>query len=170
MLASKIFLIRGQKVMLNCDLAALYGVETKTLNRAVRRNMERFPGDFMLKLTSSEASAISRCQIGTLKQGRNVKYLPYAFTENGVAMLSSVLKSCRAIQVNIQIMRTFTKIKQLLSTHADLRHKLEEMEKKYDYQFKIVFDTIKSLISEPEKPKKRIGFMAKEKSAGYAAF
>ncbi|HAH31656.1 MAG TPA: DNA-binding protein [Elusimicrobia bacterium] len=169
-LASKIVFIRGQKAMLDRDLSALYGVETKMLNRAVRRNIERFPGDFMFRLTRQEYAEILRCQFGTLRHGQHSKYLSFAFSENGVAMLSSVLKSRRAIEVNIQIMRTFTKIRQLLSTHADLRRKLEEMEKKYDYQFKIVFDTIKSLIAEPEKPKKRIGFLVEEKSAGHAAF
>jgi hypothetical protein len=160
-LESKILLIRGHKVMLDRDLAVLYEVETKVLNRAVRRNTERFPEDFMFKLAKTELTAISRCQIGTLKQGGNIKYSPYVFTENGVAMLSSVLNSRRAIKVNIQIMRTFTKIRELLSTHADLRRKLEEMERKYDYQFKVVFDAIKSLISEPDKKVKRIGFTAK---------
>lgn len=105
---------------------------------------------------------ILRCQFGTLRHGRHSKYLPHAFSENGVAMLSSVLKSRRAIQVNIQIMRTFTKIRELLSTHADLCRELEKMEKKYDYQFKVVFDAIKSLVTVPDRKTKRIGFTAKD--------
>lgn len=159
-LESKILIMRGHKVMLDRDLAVLYGVETKALNRAVRRNFDRFPGDFMFKLRNSEADALSRCQSGALKRGGNIKYAPYVFTENGVAMLSSVLNSKRAVAVNIQIMRTFAKLRELLNTRADLRRKLEEMEKKYDYQFKVVFDAIKSLISEPPRVSK-IGFTAK---------
>ncbi|MHB0995857.1 MAG: ORF6N domain-containing protein [Elusimicrobiales bacterium] len=156
-LESKILIFKGHRVMLDRDLAALYGVETKALNRAVRRNMDRFPRDFMFKLKKSEADGLSRCQFGTLKRGGNVKYEPCVFTENGVAMLSSVINSKRAVVVNIQIMRTFTKLRELLATHADLRRKLEEMEKKYDYQFKVVFDAIKSLIADPP-PVKKIGF------------
>jgi len=159
-LESKILVFKGHKVMLDRDLAVLYGVETKALNRAVRRNMDRFPGDFMFKLTKAEAEVLSRCQSGTLKRGGNVKYVPYVFTENGVAMLSSVLTSKRAVAVNIQIMRTLTKLRELLNTHADLRRKLEGMEKKYDYQFKAVFDAIRSLIAEPPTVKK-IGFTAR---------
>ncbi|MCX5792391.1 MAG: ORF6N domain-containing protein [Elusimicrobia bacterium] len=158
-LESKILVFKGHKVMLDRDLAVLYGVETKALNRAVRRNKDRFPGDFMFKLNKSEACVFSRCHSGTLKRGGNIKYAPYVFTENGVAMLSSVLNSKRAVAVNIQIMRTFTKLRGLLSTHADLRRRLEDMEKKYDYQFKVVFDAIKSLIADPP-PVKKIGFTA----------
>ncbi len=167
-LAAKIFLIREQKVMLDRDLAALYGVEAKMLNRAVKRNMERFPVDFMFQLTREEYADILRCQFGTLRHGRHSKYLPHVFSENGVAMLSSVLKSRRAIAVNMQIMRTFTKIRELLNTHADLCRKLEKMEKKYDYQFKVVFDAIKNLITLPGKKTKRIGFTAKERAAVYS--
>jgi len=162
-LASKIFLIRGHKVMLDRDLAQLYGIEPKRLNEQVKRNRKRFPPDFMLQLTKEEGANVLRSQNATLKKGRgmHLKYLPFAFTENGVAMLSSVLNSERAIEVNIQIMRTFTKLRELLNTHADLRRKLEEMEKKYDYQFKVIFDAIKSLISTPDEPAKKIGFTAK---------
>ena len=162
-LESKIFVIRGHKVMLDRDLAALYGVTTKNLNKAVVRNLLRFPDDFKFKLKKSEVGNL-RFQFGTSSWGGR-RYLPYAFTENGVAMLSSVLNSRRAIVVNIQIMRTFTKIRELLNTHADLRHKLEEMEKKYDYQFKGVFDAIKSLIAGPARKTKRIGFTARLKGA-----
>jgi phage regulator Rha-like protein len=160
LIENKILLIRGKKVMLDRDLATLYSVETKMLNRAVRRNTERFPEDFMFQLKKEEYTALLRCQIGTLKRGQYSKYLPYAFTENGVAMLSSVLNSRRAIQVNIQIMRTFTKIREMLATHKELKQKIEEMEKKYDYQFKVVFDTIKQLIEPPQKLKRRIGFLS----------
>jgi len=148
--------------MLDKNLSVLYGVETKMLNRAVKRNIERFPDDFMFQLTKKEYTELLRCQFGTLKRGQHSKYLPYAFTENGVAMLSSVLNSKRAIQVNIQIMRTFTKIREMLATHKELRRKIEEMEKKYDHQFKVVFDVIKQLMTPLEKSKKRIGFYKDE--------
>ena len=143
--------------MLDRDLAVLYGVETKYLKRQVNRNIESFPDDFMFLLTGEEYKSL-RYQFGTLKRGEHAKYLPYAFTEQGVAMLSSVLKSKRAIQVNIQIMRAFIKLKEMLSTHKDLKQKIEEMEKKYDYQFKIVFDAIKQLLEPPVVSRGKIGF------------
>lgn len=152
----KIILIRGKKVMLDKDLAMLYGVETKALNRAVKRNIERFPEDFMFQLTKDELDNL-RFHFGTSSWGGQ-RYCPYVFTENGVAMLSSVLNSERAIMVNIQIMRTFTKIRELLSAHKDLQKKIEEMEKKYDHQFKVVFDAIRQLMMPVETKKKRIGF------------
>ena len=164
---SKILFIRGKKVMLDRDLALLYGVETKVLNQAVKRNIKRFPDDFMFQLNWDEASELSRSQFVTLKKGENIKYLPYAFTENGVAMLSSVLNSERAITVNIQIMRTFTRIKEMIATHKDLARKLEEMEKKYDAQFKVVFDTIRQLMIPPETKKRKIGFIVRERTAQY---
>lgn len=161
---NKILLIRGQKVMMDRDLAILYGVTTKALNQAVKRNIERFPEDFMFRLSQQEAG-ISRSQIVTLKkQGSNIKYLPYAFTEQGIAMLSSVLKSKTAIQVNIQIMRVFTKLREILASHKDLKRRVEEMERKHDHQFKVVFDAIKELIELnrqpvlPEHPRKKFGF------------
>ncbi|HHT9108278.1 MAG TPA: ORF6N domain-containing protein [Candidatus Wunengus sp. YC63] len=154
---NKIFSIRSKRVMLDRDLANLYQVETKVLNQAVKRNIQRFPDDFMFQLTREEFNSL-RSQIVTLKRGQHRKYLPYVFTEQGVAMLSSVLNSKRAIQVNIQIMRAFIKLKEMLSTHKDLKQKIEEMEKKYDYQFKIVFDAIKQLLEPPEEPKGKIGF------------
>lgn len=146
--------------MMDTHLAELYRVETKSLKRQVKRNRERFPEDFMFVLTREEYESL-RCQIGTLdkRRGEYSKYLPYAFTEQGVAMLSSVLKSKRAINVNIQIMRTFTKIKQMLLTHIALKRKLQAMEKKYDYQFKVVFEAIQQLLEVPEKPKPKIGFL-----------
>jgi hypothetical protein len=156
---NKILLIRSKKVMLDKDLAVLYGVQTRTLNQAVKRNVQRFPEDFMFQLTREEAEKLLRSQFVTLKRGRHYKYLPYAFTENGVAMLSSILNSEGAIEVNIQIMRTFTRLREMLLSHKDLQRKIEEMEKKYDYQFKVVFDAIKQLLEPSEKPKKRIGFL-----------
>ncbi len=152
----KILLIRGHKVMLDRDLAYLYGVETKYLTRQVRRHKERFPSDFLLTLTQQEFANL-KCQFGTSSWG-GTRYLPYAFTEQGIAMLSSVLNSKRAIQVNIQIMRTFTKLREMMQTHKDLKRKVESMEKKYDHQFRIVFDAIKKLLEPPAKTKKSIGF------------
>jgi len=158
---NKILLIRGKKVMLDQQLAALYGVQTKNLNKAVKRNSSRFPDDFMFQLNKKEAD-ILRFQLGTSKFGSGGRrYLPYVFTQEGIAMLSSVLKSERAVQVNIQIMRAFVKLRELMSSHAALRNKIEEMEKKYDYQFRVVFDAIKRLIDPPEKPKTPIGFHVK---------
>ena len=162
---SRIFLIRGQKVMLDEDLAALYEVEVKVLNQAVKRNLDRFPDDFMFQLTAEEALPL-RSQIVTLKSGRGQhrKYSPYAFTEQGVAMLSSVLHSDRAIQVNIEIMRAFVRLRQMLSTNAELSRKLATLEKKYDVQFKAVFEAIRELMT-PLEPKKKlpIGFAPWEK-------
>ncbi len=155
----KIFLIRGKKVMLDSYLSELYGVPTKVLLQAVKRNIKRFPSDFMFQLKKEEFDNL-RSQIVTSSSWGGRRYLPYAFTENGVAMLSSVLNSERAIQVNIQIMRTFTRLREMLLKHKDLQRKIEEMEEKYDYQFKVVFDAIKQLLEPQEKSKKRIGFLA----------
>lgn len=152
---SKILFIRGKKVMLDKDLASLYGVETKMLNRAIKRNQERFPDDFMFQLSKDELENL-RYHFGTSSWGGQ-RYLPHAFTENGVAMLSSVLNSKRAIQVNIQIMRTFTKIRGLLSQHKDLLRRLDELENKYDAQFRVVFDTIKQMIEPSQKAKSGMG-------------
>jgi hypothetical protein len=151
-----ILLIRGQKVMLDQDLAYLYGVATKALNQAVRRNKERFPEDFMFQLTREEVLN-PRSQFVTA-EARNIKHLPYAFTEQGVAMLSSVLRSERAVRVNIEIVRAFVHLRQLLSTHTDLARKLAALENKYDAQFKAVFDAIRELMTPPEPPRRRIGF------------
>lgn len=158
----KIYYIRGEKVMFDRDLANLYGVETKTLNRAVKRNIDRFPSDFMFQLNKKEAEIFSRHQIGTLKRGQNIKYLPYVFTEQGVAMLSSILKSKRAIQVNIQIIRIFTQLRKVLATHKELQNKIEEMENKYDKRFRAIFETLKLLIKEEKMPKNNIGFKFKK--------
>jgi len=152
---STIFQIRGKKVMLDEDLAFLYGVETKYLTRQIRRNIKRFPEDFMFRLTKIE---FLRRQIGTSKRGGR-RYLPYAFTEQGVAMLSSVLNSERAIQANIQIMRAFVSLKRESLTYVGLKRKIEAMEKKYDVQFSLVFKAIKKLLEPPKaKPKRQIGF------------
>lgn len=159
-----ILLIRGHKVMLDEDLAALYEVEVKVLNQSVRRNIERFPADFMFQLTPEEATLL-RSQIVTLNtgRGRHRKYPPYVFTEQGVAMLSGVLRSRRAVLVNVEIMRAFVQLRQLLSTHADLARKLTALESKYDAQFKAVFDAIRQLMTPPETPRKRrIGFISGE--------
>jgi phage regulator Rha-like protein len=165
----RILLIRGQKVMLDAHLAELYGVRTKRLNEQVRRNLKRFPLDFMFQLTKEE-SEVLRSQFATLKKGRggHRKYLPYVFTEQGVAMLSSVLSSDRAVQVNIGIMRAFVRLREILATHKDLARKLEEMEKKYDEQFAVVFRAIRELMTPPEPPpKRRIGFGVEEQRAKY---
>jgi phage regulator Rha-like protein len=157
MIEKKIMLIRGEKVILDADLAELYGVETKMLVRAVKRNIGRFPSDFMIQLDKEEFEKL-RFQFGTSSRWGGRRYLPYAFTEQGVAMLSSVLNSERAVEVNIQIMRTFVKLRELMATHKDLARKLDDMEKKYDAQFKVVFDAIRQLMIPPEKKKRTIGF------------
>ena len=152
-----IFLIRGQKVMLDSNLAELYGVATKVLIQAVKRNEDRFPDDFMFQLTEQELN-ILRSQIVTSRWGGR-RYPPYAFTEQGVAMLSSVLHSARAIHVNIEIMRAFVRLRQMLASNTDLARKLATLEKKYDAQFRVVFDAIRELMTPPEPKKKRpIGF------------
>ena len=159
---SKIYTIRGQGVMIDSDLAEMYGVETKRLKEQVKRNMERFPDDFMFQLTAEEALALSRSQNAILKQGQNVKYLPFAFTEHGVLMLSSVLRSEQAIQVNISIMRVYSKMKELLMLNKDVLLKLEKLEKSTDNNNKdiqTIFSYIKKLIEQPAKEKTtRIGF------------
>jgi hypothetical protein len=153
-----IYLLRGQRILLDVDLAVLYSVETRTLNQAVKRNTRRFPADFMFRLTAKEFDSLrSQFVISNLRGGR--RYLPYAFTEQGVAMLSSVLNSKRAIQVNIEIMRAFVRLRQMLSSNTDLARKLAALEKKYDTQFKVVFDAIRELMTPPDPKKKRsIGF------------
>ena len=154
---SKIYLIRGQKVMLDRDLAELYGVTTSQLKRQVKRNAYRFPADFMFVLSEKEVSDVV-CQIGIPSKSYFGGALPFAFTEHGILMLSSVLNSKRAILVNIQIMKTFTRLRQILATHKELREKIEQMERKYDKQFKVIFEYIKSLLNG-DKGKGKIGFM-----------
>lgn len=191
----RIFLVRGKKVMFDSDLAEMYGVETRVLNQAVKRNKERFPEDFMFQLSLGEArlfverlrsqlvilnnvgeESSLRSQIVTpsidyaqsirsqfvTASKRNIRYTPYVFTEQGVAMLSSVLKSKRAIQVNIHIMRVFTELREMLLTHKDLREKIEKMEQKYDKRFKAVFEAIRQLLKKEDEPAGKIGFREKQ--------
>ncbi len=153
----KIMLMRDRKVMLDKDIAALYEVKPIVLRQQIKRNLDRFPKDFMFSLTDDEVQLmVSQNVIPSRKHFGGS--LPYVFTEQGIAMLSSVLTSPRAVQVNIQIMRTFAKLREIMSTHGDLRRKIEEMEKKYDYNFKTVFEAIKQLIAPPQGPAKKIGF------------
>ena len=158
----KILPIRDHKVMLDKDLAKLYSVTTSNLNKAVSRNIDRFPDDFMFRLSKEEFKNL-KFHFGTSSWGGTRK-LPRAFTEQGVAMLSSVLHSKRAIQVNVEIMRAFVRLRQMLASNAGLARKLTSLEKKYDAQFKVVFDAIRSLMTPPEKPKSRIGFRSVKKS------
>jgi hypothetical protein len=175
---SRVFLVRGEKVLVDSDLAALYGVTTKALNQAVRRNADRFPGDFAFRLTRAESEALLRSQSVTskllvAKDGKILRsqivtskkvgsggrrYLPLAFTEQGVAMLSSVLRSPRAVAVNIEIMRTFVRLREMIATHADLARKLDAMEGKYDKQFKVVFDALRELMEPAEGTERELGF------------
>jgi hypothetical protein len=185
--APTIRLVRGQKVMLDLDLATLYGVRTKVLNQAVKRNRSRFPDDFMFQLTSEEAEHLifqfgisnlregagpggSRSQNVTLKQGQNIKYRPYAFTEQGVAMLSSVLRSERAVKVNIAIMRAFVQLRQTLETNRELAKKFSELEGrvgKHDKEIAAIIDAIRQLMAPPEKPPREIGFHVRESAPRY---
>lgn len=154
---NRIFLIRGQKVMIDRDLAELYGVKTMVLNQAVKRNLMRFPSDFMFQLTINEfRNLISQ---NVISRWGGTRKAPFVFTEHGILMLSSILRSKRAVLVNIQIMRTFTKLRRLLATHADLRRKIAELERKYDGQFKIVFDAINELMELPDRTVKNVGFL-----------
>jgi hypothetical protein len=163
--------IRGQRVILDSDLATLYGVTAKRLNEQVRRNTTRFPSDFMFQLTGEEFSVL-RSHFATLKpgRGRHRKYLPYVFTEQGVAMLSSVLNSERAVQVNIEIMRAFVRLRQILASHKDLARKLNALEDKYDAQFKSVFDAIRQLMTPQKTERKRIGFEVRERRPRYGRY
>ncbi len=162
-IASSIFLMRGQKVMMDADLAALYGVETKYLKRQVNRNLERFPGDFLYRLNQKEVAAL-RCQFGTLDspgRGKYSKYLPYAFTEHGILMLSSVLNSTKAIQVNIAIMRVFSRIRQVLFENKDLALRMEKVERhieRHGKDIRALFGFVERIIAIEEKPKRSIGF------------
>lgn len=170
---SKIYFIRSKKVMLDRDLAEMYGVETKRLNEQVRRNLKRFPPDFMFQLTEEESDSL-RSQIATLEKGKgkHTKYLPYVFTEQGVAMLSSVLNSETAIEVNIQIIRIFTRMREILLTHKDVLIKLEQLEKnmviqneitkKHENEIQAIFRALKQLLNPEPQPRKRIGFKVKE--------
>ena len=157
-ITEKIYLIRSMKIMLDRDLADLYQVETRALKQAVRRNIERFPPDFMFELTAEELQNWRSQFVTSNEEKMGLRHLPMAFTEQGVAMLSSVLRSKRAIQVNIQIMRAFNRLRQMLAGYDELRNKIEEMEEKYDQSFQVVFETIKRLLEVEAQPKKRIGF------------
>ena len=168
---NKIYLIRDKKVMLDYDLSEMYAVETKQLKRQVRRNIDRFPGDFMFELTSKEYDGL-RSQIGTLKRGEHSKYAPMAFTEQGVAMLSSVLNSPTAIKVNIQIIRVFSRMREVLLTQKDILIKLEQMEHKllkqdsktnrHEEDIEMIFKALKQLLNPPQEPRPRIGFRRKD--------
>jgi hypothetical protein len=165
-----IVFLRGHKVMLDVNLAELYGVETKALNRAVKRNLDRFPADFMFQLTAAEAEGLRyqngtsnlRAQIATSKKRGGRRYMPYVFTEQGVAMLSSVLRSKRAVLVNVAIMRAFVRLREMIGSSKELAKRLDELEKKYDSQFKVVFDAIRQLMTPPMVPHRRIGFGREE--------
>jgi phage regulator Rha-like protein len=156
-IAEKIYFIRGEKVLLDFDLAPLYNIESKRLKAAVRRNIKRFPDDFMFELTKVEYHSL-RTQNASLKRGEHVKYMPYAFTEQGLAMLSGILNSERAINVNIAIMRAFVQMRRMLETHKELAKKIEELESKYDEQFSIVFEAIRQLIQKDNEPRNPVGF------------
>jgi phage regulator Rha-like protein len=164
-----ILLIRGQKVMLDRDLARLYNVKTKALNRAVQRNLDRFPADFMFQLSAEEYDSL-RFQFGTLKRGQHSKYLPFVFTQEGVAMLSGVLRSQRAVQVNVAIMRAFVRLRETLSLHKELAHKLADLERKienHDENIHSLFGAIRQLMTTPETPHREIGFHVKEDRVPY---
>ena len=156
-----IIVVRGEKVMLDKELAEIYGVETKVLNQAVKRNFSRFPTDFMFQLTAEEWESL-RSQFVTLKRGEHRKYLPYTFTEHGALMLANVLNSERAAQTSVMVVRAFVKLRQMLASNAELARKLDAMEKKYDAQFRVVFDAIRQLMSPAVKPKREIGFHVKQ--------
>jgi phage regulator Rha-like protein len=167
LIASKIYLIRNTKVMLDRDLAELYGVETRRLKEQVRRNIERFPEDFMFELTKEELKNW-RSQFATSNQDiMGLRIPPFVFTEHGILMLSSVLKSERAVQVNIQIMRTFTKLREALLDNKDLRRELEELKQLTEERFQVVFETLDRILTVESKPKKKIGFTAREKQKAY---
>lgn len=167
-IASKIYVIRQVKVMLDTDLADLYGVETRVLNQAVKRHKKRFPDDFMFQLSKDEYESLISQFVTSKKTGRGgVRKMPYVFTEQGVAMLSGVLNSDRAIAVNILIMRTFTKLRQALLDNKDLRKELSELKQLTEDRFRVVFETLDQLLAVEYKPKKKIGFTVKEKQRAY---
>jgi len=159
---NRILLIRGQRVILSTDLAELYAVEARVLVQAVKRNIDRFPQDFMFQLSREEFTHL-KSQIVISSWGGLRRAAPYAFTEQGVAMLSSVLRSKQAVQVNIEIMRAFVRLRRILTSHADLARKFDALEKKYDAQFKVVFDAIRQLMTPPEPKRRPIGFRVADK-------
>ena len=157
-----ILLIRGHKVMLDSDLAGLYAVETRALVQAVQRNRERFPDDFMFQLTKEEFDNLKSQSVISSSGWGGRRFPPYAFTEQGVAMLSSVLRSQRAVQVNIEIMRAFVRLREMLASNRELARRLDELEQRYDAQLKAVFDVIRQLMAPPAQPRRRLGFRARE--------
>ncbi len=164
----KILLIRGQKVMLDSDLAELYGVTTKRLNEQVRRNIERFPSDFTFQLSPAEFASL-RSHFATLKPGRGQhrKYMPYVFTEHGALMVASVLNTPRAVEVSLYVVRAFVRLRAMIISHTDLARKPDELEKKYDGQFHVLFDAIRKLMTVEEKPRRKIGFEVRERRMRY---
>ena len=165
----RIYMIRGCRVIIDFDLAALYCVPTKRLNEQVKRNRERFPEDFMFQLTAEEkAQVVANCD--HLRNLRFSPVLPYAFTEYGAIMAANILNSSNAIHASIAVVRVFARLREMLHTHKELTLRLDILEKRYDTQFKSVFDAIRELMSPPDKPKKRIGFTAREKAAKYTLF
>jgi len=167
-IASRIYMIRHVKVMLDKDLADLYGVETRVLNQAVKRHQKRFPDDFMFQLSKNEYESLISQSVISKKAGRGgIRKMPYAFTEQGVAMLSGVLNSDRAIAVNIQIMRTFTKLRKAFLDNDDLRKELSELKQITEERFRIIFETLDQLLMKENEPKKKIGYTAKEKISKY---
>ncbi|HKP02583.1 MAG TPA: ORF6N domain-containing protein [Chthoniobacterales bacterium] len=170
-IAQSILYLRGQKTILDSELSALYGVATKVLNQAVKRNAARFPGDFMFQLTAEESRSL-RSQFVTLKQGKHFTYRPYAFTEQGVAMLSSVLKSERAVKVNIVIMRAFVKLRETIETNRELARRFAELERRvgqHDEKIGAILEAIRQLMAPPQKPAREIGFHVREKAPPYRA-
>jgi DNA-binding transcriptional MerR regulator len=169
-IAQRIHLVRSKRIMLDRDLATLYGVTTGNLNKAMKRNLDRFPADFMFQLTAEEARSL-RFQFGSLKRGRNIKYLPHAFTQEGVAMLSSVLRSQRAVRVNIAIMRAFVQLRDLLDNNRELARRFEELETRvgrHDGEIREIIEAIRQLLAVPATPPKRaIGFQVRERRASY---
>lgn len=171
----KILLIRGEKVMLDTDLAELYDVPTKRLNEQVKRNADRFPADFAFQLTAEEWKNVkalndeaNRSQFATGSQKhRNPRFMPWAFTEHGAIMAATMLNSKQAVAMSVHVVRAFVKLRELLGTHKDLAWKIEEMEKKYDSQFRVVFDAIRQLMTPPETKKRKIGFEVRESRARY---
>jgi hypothetical protein len=158
----RIFLIRGQKIIIDADLAQLYGVTTKRLNEQVKRNRDRFPEDFMFRLSLEEGKSILalRSQIATLERGQHLKYAPYAFTEHGTVMVANVLNSPVAVHASIQVVRAFVRLREIMATHKDLVRSLKQMEKKYDRKFKVVFDAIRELMAPPiSSSRRQIGFI-----------
>ncbi len=159
----KIYVIRDEKIMLDKDLAEIYGVTTFNFNKAVKRNIKRFPEDFMFQLTKEEYESLT-FQIGISKKGRGGRrYLPYVFTEHGALMAANILNSERAVEASVQVIRAFVKLRQILLSNAELAKKVEQLEKKYDANFKIVFDAIRKLMMPPDAPKREIGFIEKKK-------